>query len=215
MSSIIDNMRRLNSKERFFLINYALGSREFPLSAKFCEDVANALDLGFELPPSLFSAMDYHLDWLFASLRLASPLPVQKPGVFPNEDTCIEATQEDIDFIIAFEHDGKTHIILLEAKGVTGWTNKQLQSKKDRLVKIFGEEGTRWPEVVPHFAIVSPQKPIRLDSKEWPAWMKTPNGEAAWIRLPGTEKRLRVHRCDNEGKESKDGRHWTTAERKP
>ena len=208
MSSIIENLRLFNSKERYFLVDYALEGG-FKLSGKFCKDVNKGLKLDMPESP-LFAAMDYHLDWILASLKLA-----KEPDslIFPNSSKGIEATQEDIDLIIAFDKGEETHIVLLEVKGVTGWTNKQLDSKAVRFAKIFGEDGKLWAGVVPHFAIVSPRKPTGLVIKEWPAWMKF-EGEFAWIELPGTGGHFRVHRCNKAGKQSIEGDHWTIIERR-
>lgn len=57
------------------------------------------------------------------------------------------ATQEDIDFLIAFadkDDSSLVHLVMLEAKGVTGWSNSQLARKARRLNAIFGNDGTAW-----------------------------------------------------------------------
>ena len=162
MSSLIENLKRFNSKERYFLVNYATKGG-FELSDEFRKVVSEALNL--ELPESPpFVAMDYHLDWLLASLVLE-----KYPGwelsedkdlpKFQNLKNDIEATQEDIDFVIAFDKGEETHIVLLEVKGVTGWTNKQLISKAahlDKIDKILVSDEKCYKGVFLHFAIVSP-----------------------------------------------------------
>jgi hypothetical protein len=67
--------------------------------------------------------MDCHLDWLYASLLLAFN-PKSEQRIFENKDRLIKGQQEDIDFLFAYEADDVSHIILLEAKGVGGFTNK-------------------------------------------------------------------------------------------
>ena len=58
----------INAKERFFLIGKILGNSEFKLSAKFREELYKIF--GMKLPTEVFLAMDYHLDWLYASLQI-------------------------------------------------------------------------------------------------------------------------------------------------
>jgi len=154
-------------------------------------------------------AMDYHLDWLFASIQLSFD---STKRIFPIEDDCISANQQDVDLLVAFERENETHIVLLEAKALTGWSNEQLNSKAKRLSKIFGKDGKRWQNIVPHFILISPNISKGLSSREWPEWM-APNGLIKWITLPGTEKKESVYRCDEKGKSSKDGRYWTIKKR--
>ncbi len=219
MSSLIENLKRFNSKERYFLVNYATKGG-FELSDEFRKVVSEALNL--ELPESPpFVAMDYHLDWLLASLVLE-----KYPGwelsedkdlpKFQNLKNDIEATQEDIDFVIAFDKGEETHIVLLEVKGVTGWTNKQLISKAahlDKIDKILVSDEKCYKGVFLHFAIVSPQKPERLKLEKLPEWMK-PNGKVVWMKLPlGTKYLWKVQRCDKERKADANGKWWTVKPR--
>ena len=248
MSSLIENLKRFNSKERYFLVDYATKGG-FELSDKFREDVSKALNL--ELPESpTFVAMDYHLDWLLASLVLEKfpgwelyedkDLPKfqnQKTDIeatqededlpkFKKLENDIEATQEDIDFIIAFDKGEETHIVLLEVKGVTGWTNKQLNSKAvhlDKIDKILDSDEKCYQGVFFHFAIFSPKKPTeRLKLTKGPKWMKSKaNDEVVWIKLPLGTKDLpleikdlwKVERCDKDRKRGKNGKWWTVKPR--
>lgn len=67
--------------------------------------------------------MNYHLGWLYTSLELAHSHE-NKPRVI--DPSCIKATQEDVDFLLAFvDSSGNTHIIIFEAQGDTSFTNKQ------------------------------------------------------------------------------------------
>ena len=88
--------------------------------------------------------MDYHLDWLHAGLFLALP-ENDEEGVHLNTETVASDNQEDIDLLVAFEAEDITHLILIEAKAATGWTNKQTLSKAERLQRIFGKDGARYP----------------------------------------------------------------------
>jgi hypothetical protein len=114
--------------------------------------------------------MDYHFDWLYASLQLAdrfphdadlkdqpfeSPdfrLPKAKQPVYVNEN------QEDIDLLVAFETVDTTHLVLVEAKGATSWSNAQLNSKLGRMKTIFDPDA-KWSrsDVQPHLVLISPR----------------------------------------------------------
>jgi len=208
MSNFISIIREFNSKERFFLAGQILGNEAFTLNPEFRKELQK--QLGIPIPADAFSAMDYHIDWLYASLNLARDNDPDK--IYPNDDKVIKAQQEDVDWLVAFESAGINHLILIEAKGVTGWTNKQMLSKANRLREIFGEEGDCWPGVAPHFVIMSPGNPQELDMHKWPRWM-LPNGEVIWVELSIPETLRRVVRCDEQGHESIDGRFWKVENR--
>jgi len=167
--------------------------------------------LGISIPDGAFTAMDYHLDWLWASLYLTFDGRAV-PGVVSNTDRVIKAQQEDIDFLIAFPEGSSCRIVLIEAKGATGWTNKQMASKVQRFEQILGANGTRWPGVVPHFLLLSPRRPQRLNVSTWPSWM-TVDGEVVWCQLPVPNGLRKVTRCDPNGKDSQDGLYWKISQR--
>ena len=59
--------------------------------------------------------MDYHLDWIAASLwAYENPESVGK-AVY-DEDEEATGTQQDIDLLIAFKAEVRDHLVLLEAK---------------------------------------------------------------------------------------------------
>lgn len=199
--SLVSYLESFNRKERFFLVGRALGNPDFRL----CDEFRGALERGFELaiPPSAFVAMDYHLDWLYGALASWMSRAEGKT-IHPNGDGLIEANQEDADLIVAYDTDVGTHILLLEAKGYTGWTNQQMTSKATRLRAIFGADGKAFPGVLPHLGLVSPREQRRLDVQSWPPWM-APGGTSVWIELPLPKVRRRVQRCDAKGVVTADG----------
>jgi hypothetical protein len=202
-AGLIDILRSFNRKERFYLVGAALGNPAFRLSRDFIDKLNRALNV--DVPADAFCAMDYHLDWLYASLVLASG--GQPDGLRPNIDRLVKGTQEDIDLLVAYETADDCHILLLEAKGVTGWTNKQMKHKADRLGTIFGADGAPLDGVVPHFAMLSPNRPKRLKEAKWPDWMR-PGGSAVWIELPIPPGLRKVTRCDDQGRPSWQGTSW-------
>lgn len=207
MNELTKNLQSFNSKERFFLIGNILGNSEFKLSLEFRKKLNDMFD--FKISTNVFSAMDYHLDWLYAGLQITGN---DKDKIYSNKERMIKATQEDIDYMIVSEINNQTHIMLIEAKGVTGWNNKQMDSKALRLKEIFGEEGNKWPEVIPHFLIMSPKQPERLNLREWPRWM-APLGKVKWLRLSVPEYLNKVTRCNQDGKAYINGKYWTMKSR--
>ena len=112
--------------------------------------------------------------------------------------------QEDIDLLIAFEAEDITHLMLVEAKAATGWTNKQTLSKAERLQRIFGKDGARYPGVKPRFGLTSPRPPKQLASDLWPCWM-TRASQPIWFELKVPTGRRRVTRCDSGGRQTAEG----------
>ena len=197
MDRLIDHLETLNRKERFFLIGKALGNPTFQLSPGFRAELSTSFSI--QVPKEAFVAMDYHLDWIHASLVL-----LERPGdegVYSNSELIVSGNQEDIDLLVAFDAGSTSHLVLLEAKAETGWTNKQMDSTADRFRRIFGERGQRYPEVTPHFALMSPRPPRELKTHVWPSWM-TRNGNPEWIELKVPPGRRRLKRCDASGKPS-------------
>ena len=50
-------------------------------------------------------------------------------AVHENKKTVATGNQEDADLLVAFEQGDIIHLMLVEAKAETGWTNKQMCSK--------------------------------------------------------------------------------------
>jgi hypothetical protein len=210
MQQIITNLKSFNRKERFHLIGTALGNKDFKLADEF-RSILNTT-FSINIPSNAFVAMDYHLDWIWASLYLNYNLDDKQNKVYPNTYGIITANQEDIDIIVAYIEGVICHIVMLEAKAETGWTNKQMQSKADRLTILFGKGGKKWNNVIPHFAIISPHKPIYLETDNWSDWMK-PDGNVKWLELKLPES-LRIIRCDENRKITENGMFWMVKHKK-
>jgi hypothetical protein len=220
MPTLIDYLIAFNSKERFFLVGKALGNPTFSPSDGFLGELGNELKDELDdapIPSDSFSAMDYHIDWLYASLKLAqdgeSIIPYSRDY---NGQRIIKGQQEDIDWIMAYRDGNKHHIILIEAKGVTGWTNKQMTSKAERFDQIFGKNGKNWRDIEPHFVMVSPERPPKaLDLCKWPDWMM-PNKQIHWLPLciPHGYGLKKIVRCTEGKNEDSEGDHWKIESRK-
>ena len=197
-------LTRFNRKERFFLVGWSLGNARFKLSAPFRRIIEETL--GLPVPIEAFAAMDYHLDWIYASVSLARGS--DPTGVHDNSAGLITGTQEDIDLLVAFQAESAWQIVMIEVKGVTRWTNKQTASKARRLGQIFGRRGDRWQGIRPHFVLASPTEPTKLDCKGWPTWMVRKSGRPHWMKMEIPSGLIRSTRCDEQGRVTAKGKHW-------
>ena len=205
MTDLIKILESFNRKERFFLIAQALGLHSksgepaFSLSDSFRGQLNEKTNVAIPLDPEdVFVAMDYHLDWLQAALILADSK--DSKSEFCNEGQIIKGTQEDVDLLVAFKANGMSHLILVEAKAYSGWTNKQLSSKAARLRKIFGDNGKEWPNVQPYFYAIAPEESKGLDTHSLPKWMLDAHDKLQWLilELPKLDRRT-VGRCNKDG----------------
>lgn len=184
--SLIDNLKSFNRKERFYLIGQILGNPEFRMDDKQLDKISTLI--GFKIPREYFAAMDYHLDWIYASLFLTQEhdeKPFSRNFIDNNKkvDLQISGTQEDVDFLLAFaDHENTTHIVMIEAKGDSYFSNGQLDSKNKRFKAIFGNENT-WPNVRPHFLICSPKEPQNVSIEDPAYFMLTKDQNLIWFPL--------------------------------
>ncbi|HDN9007937.1 hypothetical protein [Aeromonas veronii] len=214
-NSLIDNLKSFNRKERFYLIGQMLGNPEFRMDDKQLDEISKLIEV--KIPREYFAAMDYHLDWIYASLFLTQD---HGEKIFPRNfidnnkkvDLQISGTQEDVDFLLAFiDPENKTHIVMIEAKGDSYFSNGQLDSKNKRFKAIFGNENT-WPNVRPHFIICSPKKPQKINIEE-PAYFMFKNFTLPWLELDMGNGKNKVTRCDKEGEPYNNGEYWTVENR--
>ena len=203
MSDLIDHLRSFNRKERFILLREALGRDT--LGDAFRRRLGDAI--GTAVPDGAFVAMDYHLDWLQMALYLAatpSPThPIPKGDVLGSGQQGFNENQMDIDLLVAFDEGATTRLLLLEAKMETGWTNRQMLRKAERLRQIFGDRPDR-SLADPCFLLVSPRRPQQLKVDTWPGWM-TRGGDPIWMKLPRPTGLRKVTRCATDGRPSANG----------
>ena len=175
MFDTIDYLRLLNRKERFHLLREALGKTTFRLAECFRARLqcclSDSLRGGTSIPPDAFVAMDYHLDWIGMALRLSPPTNRRRarPDPFPLKrianDGLVSGTQQDVDLLVAFPDDATMHLVMIEAKGDTDWSNNQLDEKAERLDWIFSVERPWSDSISPHFLLMSPTRPTSLTKK--------------------------------------------------
>ena len=217
-------LERFNRKERFALVAHALGTSAFRLDREFLGELTRVCELD-DLPvDNSHGWMDYHLDWLYAALVVAHAPPASL-GPFPSPDfpladgstMNINTNQEDIDLLVTVAAAGVVHLFLVEAKWQSSWSTDQMASKLRRLTHIFGEDGTRYRDIVPHLILVSTAQPKLLTGKlkekkeksgeSLPDWVFV-RGEIPWLRLNVPANRATIQRTDADGKASKTGESW-------
>lgn len=202
-------LERLNRKERFFLFKTVINDHCFTLSDRIRQQLQEQISL--DIPRTAFFAIDYHLDWLYAALMLHQSKDTNK--IYPTDDVHVNQNQEDIDLIIAYRDTEYYHIVLVEAKGTLTWTNKQLQSKVQKLQRIFGANFELCPpDVKLYFVLSSPRKPQRINVSEWPQWLFGNDGQLRWFQLEVPNDRLKITRCTDAGTPNYDGAFWTYGE---
>ena len=108
MSAIIEYLRSFNRKKRFFLVGTALGNPAFRLDSAFSQRLGGTFAL--EVPSDVFVAIDYHLDWIYASAYLSQE-GVNASGKHTNTAGLVFGNQEDVDLIVAFDAGETTHVI--------------------------------------------------------------------------------------------------------
>ncbi|HEH9401710.1 TPA: hypothetical protein SIA35_003792 [Aeromonas sobria] len=217
--NLIDNLKSFNRKERFYLVGQMLGNPEFRMDKTPLDEISKLIKV--KIPSEYFAAMDYHLDWVYASLFLThehdeKPFPRNFIDNNKKVDLQISGTQEDVDFLLAFvDHENTTHIVMIEAKGDSYFSNAQLNSKNQRFKAIFGNEHT-WPNVKPHFLICSPKEPQNVSIEE-PAYFMCPQeSQLIWFSLVMDTGKNKVTRCmgsKENYKPSSEGDHWKVEKR--
>jgi hypothetical protein len=212
-------LAQFNRKERYWLLRNALGQQtdadNVPSAPQLSESFRFRLGrhLSYDIPPTAWWAMDYHLDWLYAAIVLLRGNPQIH---YNNDSRGIQANQEDIDFIIAFD---KT-LILIEAKGDTPWSNEQLSSKKARLDLIFKSLGTDFqplagidkvlyvlmsPDAINWHSPQTSRNSLKIDSL--PIGL---DNTQVWMKLNMDKQLLKVRRCNEDGKVIRSGVYWKT-----
>ena len=207
-ANLIELLASFNTKERFYLMRQVLNGQSadnlgFIMSESFRQQMEQFVK--FEIPPDAFMAMDYHLDWIHASLFLAGKDLEQ--AVFRNIDDqgnqIILGSPQDVDLLIAFRRHDTDYLILIEAKGYMKWGKQQLDAKVKRLDNIFRDYKTRYPNLELYVMVISPRvpSPTRTGIEHWPMWIQW---NFAWLQLYVPPYLLRPTRCDSDGQRNKD-----------
>lgn len=153
-SRLIDTLRAFNRKERYYVFRELVTKTDPRLSSDFADRLEKVIGVRPD-PETCFLAVDYHLDWISAAvflvrsgnLKEGSSLGelVETRGSEPFDGShragapVMTGSQEDVDALLAFQQDGITHLVFIEAKADTAWSLSQLRSKGVRFLDIFGQ----------------------------------------------------------------------------
>ena len=207
---IIVTLESFNRKERFHLLSNATGDNGFKLCDEFIGRINNRFDI--HIPENNFVAMDYHMDWIKAALTIVFESAEYPNGIYPNGSGKgrLNENQEDVDLLIGYCDKEKCHLIMLEAKAATGWTNKQLKSKAAKQEAIFYVSKVMiYPNVILHFALISPQKPKNLDmTYSWPSYWLDKEDDINWLKLEMPDNQQRIVKCDENGRITEESNYW-------
>jgi hypothetical protein len=202
-----------NRKERNLLFRRALGHKEsrLRLSDTFRTEVQKELAIEHEIPADAWWATDFHFDWLAGALKVHAQgkdeASKQQENLSFEERHLVEGNQEDIDLVIAT--DG--HLIMIEAKAYSAWSNSQMASKIERINLLHQYYATlphaSEPPIEFHFLLISPNEPKKLVAK-WPSWIHRSGGKIPWIQLPVEDTVLGVTCCDQNGSGNNATSRW-------
>lgn len=199
MNGLVATLKKQNAKERYWLLNAALDQPT--LGTNYTMELTRAT--GWKVPRGAWWAMDYHLDWLACATTGNQKMGVVHEPPVPGWNF---GTQEDVDLIVAWDDDETTKVILVEAKGVTSHSNKQVNSKLAKLTALFGQDGQKVPGVDPRFVLASPRQPSKLEA-HGPVWAM--NGDKLnWMPLHVPNNLVTPTRCENDGTIRKAGTNW-------
>jgi len=181
---------------------------KFALSEALRAQLFNMLNTS--VPEQTYVAMDYTLDWLHAALTCYFNGGAWKTLLPINSPLEVSATQEDVDLLIAWDDSTGKHLVLIEAKGFSGWSNKVMHHKAQRLGVICDERVRQTVDV--HFVLAGHTPTQGLDCTEWPAWMSQ-EGRLHFLTITPPEQRWAVQRVTSNGEASKQGKQWRTVPR--
>ena len=183
--SLRNALMRHNARERFHLVRYAMGlpGQSLPLGRTFREELGSVV--GATVPGDAYAATDYQLirleDALYDTYRRRSVSPMSFKNRLRSH-TDLPRRVTDVDLLIVFSHENAVHIVLVEAKYKSSWSNAQLSKKADCLSQLFHPRMVWADKVTPSFVLLSSNPPRRVTTEGWPAWM-APEGTPLWMKL--------------------------------
>ena len=86
VSKVIETLCSLNRKERFAVLQAALGLDRTAPELDRCFRERLGACIGVEVPADAFTALDYHLDWIHIVLHLAENPHIDPTSPFESPD---------------------------------------------------------------------------------------------------------------------------------
>lgn len=179
---IIERLHQFNRKERDHLMKFALCKD--PAAPRISDSLWKLISNGGTRPDPkrMFIGMDYHMNWLYATLATPGIAADQKKaagtgdGPLKNEWICdvphefaderggpqpIQGNQEDVDLLIAWikpKSERPLRLVLVEAKLDSSWGSAQFDKKRKRLtlIKRDSEQGVHEGLIQWKFLLLSP-----------------------------------------------------------
>lgn len=165
----------------------------------------------------VYAAMDYHLDWLHGALWEARnaaqgmPTPTcgkREAGVSAGNATQYDVmgNQEDVDLLLVIEDGAATHLVFVEAKGDSAFTDSQLLSKFRRLQLILAaDHAPEEPNLVVSMVLLAPGDAAKKAAeRSLGASPKRIGNRIVPMTMPNFPAELKlVTRCNKEGKNPK------------
>lgn len=220
-SCFLKMLKRLNAKERHFLMRYALCAGAEPaLSPEFVDDLVQRLvTIGItdlDHAKACYFGMDYHLEWIHAALLVAGGQIALREGMSTPRLGGQTARIEDVDLLVVLQRpDASLVLVLIEAKGVTSFGTKQLDSKVERLRELQAalDPTERW--LTPILLLMSPSVSRPSDAtlstyaeklKGIGFWPEAGLASDGWLELkgffsdlPDPGHALRIGTCNADG----------------
>ena len=213
MVDLIDHLKSFNRNEPFYVLTYALGwlhdckEPTLQLGKLFRKELECKFPV--KIPQdNVFVATEYHLNWIHASLYLASCKGAM-PDNIRDANSLIENNQQDVDLLIAFQAGDKYHLIFVEGKGYSTTTrghenfgkkeNGELKiiNKFRRLKQIVEYHKGRLPVAIePYFCLISGDESKEHTKRILTCIEKSLDISAKWVELPLPKDKLVVGRVN-------------------
>jgi hypothetical protein len=214
MPTLQSFLMSFDRKERHALLNTIFKNNISIFSQHFLDSLAS--ECGINLPKDYIWFIDYHIDWIEASIfcylcktSLDKKVIFARNGNDTYPEFTLNFTQQDVDFLIYYQTQGRENFILVEAKYTMDWNDKQFQEKNTRFAKILKnykalniEFGSN-TDINFYYIFMSPKRPRQLEKfEDW-----------KWIELPQEQQLYSVSRCTSKVKTRK-GDFWSCFKQK-
>lgn len=140
----------------------------------------------------------------------------------PSGRSAFEPNQEDIDLLLGWQgDDGRTKLVLIEAKAHSNFSTKQLASKSAQFAAIFGPAGESYAQCPVDVALViagfkKPQQPQFTNVWDELAQRETGTHKGRrFVQLDRVPEVLMVGERDGSGLPKTNGGHWRVSKAFP